>query len=605
MCCVQDWEHLEPTNLPQTFGNPVLSCPVFPFASAMAQHTDDPVALAGKVVEDAKNLPPNEKAVLAIWLRSILDEKQEVRETAFQLMAVSSFSDAVFRVIDYVEKPETVGDLKEMKVCASFLLTRTMGQTEQKQESPQSIVTKTIKCYRLGRRNGRCNLYSSQGGAGSDCEGFVMAFVEGIPHVITSYGCYQPEEEFMDFLKNNNVLFLKDDEEDENQSEDEKASAFSSEDEESDILSCDYKVVNVSFGQDVIAPMALNDRTDGTSWVQVVVQTTNTGASGIFIYHFDEDTCFNDIAVSIIWKVANAEGYDRTELGVKFSKDARHYYKNSRKVKGVLPEGSTVYCFAFLNHYKLNSFKNQTDTKARVKAIGKTFIFYYGRNDKFELLFELLSDFGFEMQDYNLRLGTSYAQKHECLADWLDDGSTLELIPKLAGGGKPKVKSTHFQKAMADSASLVGRSAKEVVLVNAIETRIAELTGACATDAKSAFKVLINRLSLDECNELQRLFDNLGGGTTEAKMKKLAPHLFGKEGVKLVEMIDEMHSVQDSMLNAVMYAYHNATEVDNVPFTLASLKAQINSFRDRKQGAYEARASVPVAPSATDVAMTG
>lgn len=76
------------------------------------------------------------------------------------------------------------------------------------------------------------------------------------------------------------------------------------------------------------------------------------------------------------------------------------------------------------------------DTLAFIKFDSVKFAFFFGRNEKFQEIINVIHQLGID-KNCKLKLNTSYVMPHECIANWLDGMSfkRMELVAGLVGGG--------------------------------------------------------------------------------------------------------------------------------------------------------------------------
>eukprot|EP00435_Cladocopium_sp_Y103_P036772 s2392_g9.t1 len=169
--------------------------------------------------------------------------------------------------------------------------------------SNEDITEKTIKVHKLGRSSGFCDIYTSQGDV---VEGFRMTFVEGIPHFISSYGCYEIDDgkTLEDILKRNNVLFFKDD--------DSGSDGDSGSDEGSDGHSqggSDGHSQGGSDGHskggsdaigDISIPLVLNEESEELKFKGIIEVKNNSVDVAKFIhFYYGKDTTFDNLIAMV------------------------------------------------------------------------------------------------------------------------------------------------------------------------------------------------------------------------------------------------------------------------------------------------------------------
>ena len=404
-----------------------------------------------------------------------------------------------------------------------------------------------------------------------------------------------------------------------------------SEDEEADIFG-DDNCLDVSFGQDVTCPLALNDRTDGTSWVQVCV-VTSTHTAGIFFYHFDEDTCFNDIAVSIIAKV---EGFDGTELAIKFVKsgtNGRGYHKGSDKVKGLLPEGSTVRAFVVVEENQSEEEDDEDAVLSILDYLGDDLpadlLQYMTSAEDFEAdleeksgvpvtvcdfdgkaLFRIIYDEGDSIdfikgkiiqKIFALKPRATFTTEDFVLCDTSRvvltqmDAFNERVLIKLrlrggASGSKQVLKRTSalkFKEAMNAKNKSIDKTklgalgqVAELEKKFAVFQKVVESSGAI-----EGFKQLLAECGVADLDTIAKEISKHEAihHTTEAKLKKASVAMFGTPMQELVATRDAIDDVLSSCEMGVLYAFNKAG-AEHSKFDLRDLDGLVSLTKAFQKG---------------------
>ena len=216
----------------------------------------------------------------------------------------------------------------------------------------------------------------------------------------------------------------------------------------------------------------------------------------------------------------------------------------------------------------LKDRQHPMDTLAFIKFDSVKFAFFYGRNDKFEEVINIIHQLGID-KDCKLKLNTSYAMPHECIADWLDGMSfkRMELVAGLAGGGvqrqtQKRAQAVKCLEAFKKKSSLV-QNDKVVAIpqVAVLSKKVQDFKDVIeGQGGVCAFQTLLGASSMDDLSEIGKEIskEHSTAHITETKLKKATPAFFGSSLKDLMQIRESIDAIVGACENSILFAFHNA-----------------------------------------------
>ena len=197
---------------------------------------------------------------------------------------------------------------------------------------------------------------------------------------------------------------------------------------------------------------------------------------------------------------------------------------------------------------------------------------------------------GVDLSLFRLKVSNapSYIQKYDNIDNYIDEKSSLELVPAVRGGGKVVAvkkkmeKVSVFKNKLDEKAKVLNDHTLEDVAV--MEHKISVfLQDIDAKGAPDAIESLINGLGIEHLEEMKNYMDTTTSGGTATRIRFLSPVMFGEPMKKIVRVSETCEHLKESCAVCLNYAITKAS-VDT-SYTLKSLREVVEKYLNQRIGA--------------------
>ena len=211
-------------------------------------------------------------------------------------------------------------------------------------------------------------------------------------------------------------------------------------------------------------------------------------------------------------------------------------------------------------------------------------------DDVFKFLGTVLFDVDLSLFRLKVSNAPSYIQKFDSIANYLDENSSLELIPAMSGGGKATVVKKKIEKASGLKSKLDEKAkvANDHTLpdVAVMEHKISMFIQDIDTGASNAIEKLIEQLDAKTLQDISEYLDS-NSAVSDVKLKGIASLIFGDPMKQIVIVNQTCHHIQESCAVCLNYAFTKAS-ADDTAYTMKSLRGVVEKHLNQKIGAQSA-----------------
>lgn len=279
------------------------------------------------------------------------------------------------------------------------------------------------------------------------------------------------------------------------------------------------------------------------------------------------------------------------DKGMNLDDDVRVNLEETKK-KATNPE--------FLLMKDLNGINLNKETEIKTMKVsivvetlnGKiTMGYYYGKMTLVkELKEEFLQRFKLSMDDITLKVGNAILEPFDTMQSYVQDKGFISMYPKLRAGG--------VQKKLKDARKLIENSKGSEQYAPICASMMSMVTYAldkCDANPRAVMEEMVKSNSEADLACVVEILSRVGG-SSEQKVKQIAPYLYGQNGTAFFGLHGKVESISDGARNALFHIfgkcdYKNVSEFKDYIKTCRDIKIGENSVLARQARFFQKKPS--------------
>ena len=268
--------------------------------------------------------------------------------------------------------------------------------------------------------------------------------------------------------------------------------------------------------------------------------------------------------------------------GMNLNPDERLMLEEKKK-KATNPE------FLLLKDLNGINLNDETETKNMKVSIvvetlnGKIIMgYYYDKMTRVkELKEEFMERFKLSMDDITLKVGDAILEPFDTMESYVQDKGFISMYPKLRGGG--------VQKKLKDARKLIENSKgseQYAPICASMMSMVVYALDKCDANPRAVMEEIVKSNSEADLASAVEILSRVGG-SSEQKVKQIAPYLFGQNGTAFFGLHGKVESISDGAKNALFHIfgkcdYKNVSEFKDYITTCRDIKIGENSVLARQ-----------------------